>query len=196
METDKTTLNDLSIFNSEEEFSVFNKLNLTRTTGGRERLRYIFTHSLNDIESIKNVQETLKLIIREQQQWPLSISNGTVLMIYKFYESSIDDPPSRPTPITAAMYKLLHGPDFSLIKYSVGHAFEFIKGMKKIVSVFLTDNVPLNLKRLLEKAEVLILKSQFQMVIDNEKPEDLSNTQILAFGYYIRYHYKQNFLSL
>ena len=81
METDKTTLNDLSIFNSEEEFSVFNKLNLTRTTGGRERLRYIFTHSLNDIESIKNVQETLKLIIREQQQWPLSISNGTVLMI-------------------------------------------------------------------------------------------------------------------
>jgi DNA mismatch repair ATPase MutS len=196
METDKTTLNDLSIFNSEEEFSVFNKLNLTRTTGGRERLRYIFTHSLNDIESIKNVQETLKLIIREQQQWPLSISNGTVLMIYKFYESSIDDPPSRPTPITAAMYKLLHGPDFSLIKYSVGHAFEFIKGMKKIVSVFLTDNVPLNLKRLLEKAEVLILKSQFQMVIDNEKPEDLSNTQILAFGYYIRYHYKQNFFEL
>jgi DNA mismatch repair ATPase MutS len=196
METDKTTLNDLSIFNSEDEFSVFNKLNLTRTTGGREKLRYIFSHSLSDIESIKNVQDTLKLITREQHQWPLSVSNGTVLMIYKFYESTIDDPPSRPSPITATAYKLLHGPDFSLIKYSIGHAFDFIKGMKQIVSVFLNDNAPLNLKRLLEKAEVLILRSQFQIVFDKEKAEDLSNTQMLSFGYYIRYHYKQNFLEL
>ena len=34
METDKTTLNDLSIFNHDEEFSIFNKLNFTRTVGG------------------------------------------------------------------------------------------------------------------------------------------------------------------
>ena len=196
METDKTTLNDLSIFNSEDDFSVFNKLNLTRTTGGREKLRYIFNHSLSDIDSIKNVHKTLQLIIRDQQQWPLLVSNGTVLMIYKFYESTIDDPPSRPTPITATAYKLLHGPDFSLIKYSVGHAFDFIKGMKQLVSVFLNGKAPLNLKRFLEKAEVLILRSQFQIVFDNEKAEDLSNTQMLSFGYYIRYHYKQNFLEL
>jgi DNA mismatch repair ATPase MutS len=196
METDKTTLNDLSIFDSENEFSVFNKLNLTRTTGGREKLRYIFNHSLSDIDSIKNVQETLKLILEKQVQWPLLVSNGTVLMIYKFYESTIDDPPSRPTPITATVYKLLHGPDFSLIKYSIGHAFDFIKGMKQIVSVFLNDKAPLNLKRLLDKAEVLILRSQFQIVFDKEKAEDLSTTQMLSFGYYIRYHYKQNFFEL
>ncbi|MEO8819676.1 MAG: DNA mismatch repair protein MutS [Ginsengibacter sp.] len=196
METDKTTLNDLSIFNSEDEFSVFNKLNLTRTTGGREKLRYLFNHSLSDIDSIKNVQETLKIILENQAQWPLSVSNGTVLMIYKFYESSIDDPPSRPTPITATLYKFLHGPDFSLIKYSIGHAFDFIKGMKQIVSVFLNDNAPSNLKRLLEKTEVLILRSQFQVVFDNEKAEDLSRTEMLSFGYYIRYHYKQYFFEL
>lgn len=196
METDKTTLNDLSIFNREDEFSVFNKLNLTRTTGGREKLRYLFNHSLSEIDSIKNVQETLKIILDKQLQWPLSVSNGTVLMIYKFYESSIDDPPSRPTPITATLYKFLHGPDFSLIKYSIGHAFDFIKGMKQIVSVFLNDTAPLNLKRLLEKAEVLILRSQFQVVFDNEKAEDLSRTEMLSFGYYIRYHYKQYFFEL
>src|SRR6185437_8043828 len=109
METDKTTLNDLSIFDSEDNFSVFNKLNFTRTTGGREKLRYIFSHSLSDIDSIKNVQETLKLILQKKQEWPFYVSNGTVMMAYKFYESSIDDPPSRPSPITAALYKLLHG---------------------------------------------------------------------------------------
>ncbi|HEY5390494.1 MAG TPA: DNA mismatch repair protein MutS, partial [Hanamia sp.] len=122
MEIDKTTLNDLSIFNHEDEFSVFDKLNLTRTTGGRERLRQIFTRSLPDIDSIKNVQKTLKIFIEKRDQWPLAVSNGSVTMLYKFFESTIDEPPSRATVFSAYLYKLLHGPDFSLVKYSVGHA--------------------------------------------------------------------------
>jgi DNA mismatch repair protein MutS len=196
METDKTTLNDLSIFNHEDEFSVFNKLNLTRTTGGREKLRYIFNHSLSDIESIKNVQKTLQIILEKRDQWPLYISNGTVRMIYKFYEASIDEPPSRPSPVSAKIYKLFHGPDFSLIKYSMGHAFDFIKGMQRIISGFLNDDTPLNLKKALQKADVLIERHQFQIVSQKEKTEDLSLREILAFAYYIRYHYKQYFLEL
>ena len=39
METDKTTLNDLAVFHHEEEFSIFHKLNFTRTVGGREKLK-------------------------------------------------------------------------------------------------------------------------------------------------------------
>lgn len=196
METDKTTLNDLSIFNYEDEFSVFNKINLTRTTGGREKLRKIFNHSLNDIESIKDVQKTLQVILSKRHQWPLYISNGSVMMIYKFYESSIDEPPSRPSPITAYYYKLFHGPDFSLIKYSIGHAFDFIKGMQQIISVFLNDETPSNLKKALQKASVLIERYQFQIVSQKEKAEKLSHTEMLSFAYFIRYHYKQYFLEL
>jgi len=196
METDNTTLNDLSIFNHEDEFSVFNKLNLTRTTRGREKLRMIFNHSLTDIESIRNVQKTLQLVLQNLDQWPFYISNGSVMMIYKFYESSIDEPPSRPSPITAYYYKLFHGPDFSLIKYSVGHAFDFIKGMKQIVSVFLNDEAPRNLKKALQKASVLIERHQLQIVFQKEKAEHLSYTEMLSFAYFIRYHYKQYFLEL
>ena len=196
METDKTTLQDLSIFNHEDEFSVFNKLNFTRTTGGREKLRKIFNHSLDQIDSIKNVQKTLQLILEKQDKWPLSISNGSVLMIYKFYESTIDEPPSRPSPITAYLFKLLHGPDFSLIKYSMGHAFDFIKGMQQIVSVFLNEDTPPNLKKVLQKAQVLIERHQFQSINNKEKSADFSNHEMLAFAYFIRYHYKQYFLEL
>jgi DNA mismatch repair ATPase MutS len=118
------------------------------------------------------------------------------MMVYKFYESSIDEPPSRPTPISAYLYKLFHGPDFSLIKYSSGHAFDFIKGMQQIVTVFLNDDAPLNLKKLLEKASILIQKHQFQVVFQKEKAEDLSHSEMLSFAYFIRYHYKQNFFEL
>ena len=196
METDKTTLNDLSIFNREDEFSVFNKLNLTRTIGGREKLRQIFSKSLNDIESINNVQKTLQLILEKHEQWPLFISNGSVMMIHKFYESSIDDLPKRPTILSAYFYKLFHGPDFSLVKYSIGHAFDFIKGMKQIVSAFFREDAPLNLKTVLQKASILIEKYQFQIVFQKEKAEELSISEIITLAYFVRNHYKQNLLEL
>ena len=85
MEIDKTTLTDLSIFNSEEEFSVFDKLNLTKTTGGRERLRKYFMDSLPNIGAIQNVQNTLKLILSNELEWPVQISNCSIMMIYIFY---------------------------------------------------------------------------------------------------------------
>ena len=63
METDKTTLNDLSVFNHEEEFSIFHKLDFTRTAGGREYLKNIFSRSHTSVDSINGVQQTLKLFI-------------------------------------------------------------------------------------------------------------------------------------
>lgn len=196
METDKTTLNDLSIFNHDEEFSVFSRLNLTRTVGGREKLRQIFSRSLSDIESINNVQKTLQLILSKESKWPLSISNGSVMMIYKFYESSIDQPPARPTPTSAQYYKLFHSQDYSLIKYSTGHAFDFIKGMQQILTVFLTDDAPENVKKLLLKAQQMLGKPQFVIISQKEKNSELTITEILSLAYFIRYHYKQNFFEL
>ncbi len=196
METDKTTLNDLSIFHHEEEFSVFSKLNLTRTVGGREKLRQIFSKSLNDIESIKNVQKTLQLILEKQSQWPVSISNGSILMIHKFYETSIDQPPVHPTTTSAQYYKLFHAPDYSLIKYSTGHVFDFIKGMQQILSVFFNDDAPENLKRLLSKAKLFLEKQQLHIISRKETSSDLSITEILSLTYFIRYHYKQQLFEL
>ncbi|HEV2831841.1 MAG TPA: DNA mismatch repair protein MutS [Hanamia sp.] len=196
METDKTTLDDLSIFNREEEFSVFSKLNLTRTVGGREKLRQIFSKSLNNIESINNVQKTLQLILEKQSQWPFSISNGSIMMIHKFYETSIDQPPAHPTATSAHYYKLFHGADFSLIKYSTGHAFDFIKGMQEIITIFLKEDAPTNFRTLLEKAKILVEKQQLQIISHKEKSSNLSITEMLTLSFYIRYHYKQQLFEL
>ncbi len=196
METDKTTLNDLAIFHHDEESSIFHKLNFTRTVGGRETLKHIFGTSLNDISAIQNVQKTLQLILEKREVWPLIISNGSVLMIHKFYESSIDEIPARPTSSSAFFYKVFHAPDFSLVKYSIGHAFDFIKGMQQIIEIFMTDDAPENLKRTLQKASVLIEKHQLDIVASKEKMSDLSIHEMLALAHYIRYHFKQNLLEL
>ena len=196
MQTDKTTLTDLSIFNQEEEFSVFSKLNLTKTSGGKEKLRRIFQYSLNDTKSIQNVQKTLQQIIDHLDEWPVLISNGSIMMIHKFYESAIDEPPSHPTISSAHYYKFFHPADYSLIKYSVGHAFDFIKGMQQLISVFLNDDAPENIGTILEKAKLLVEKHQLKTVSRHEKNSDLSMSEILSLAHFIRYHYKQQFFEL
>ena len=196
METDKTTLNDLAVFQHDEEFSIFHKLNFTRTVGGREKLRHIFSYSLQDIGSIQNVQKTLQLILEKKDEWPLSISNGSVLMIHKFYESNIDQIPARPTASSAYFYKIFHAPDYSLVKYSTGHAFDFIKGMQQIIKIFLTDDAPENLKKILQKAKILIEKHQLNIIAAKEKMSNLSMAEMLGLAHYIRYHFKQNLLEI
>lgn len=196
METDKTTLTDLSVFDREEEYSIFHKINFTRTVGGRERLRDIFNKSLANIAAIKDVQKTLQLIIEKEDHWPLAISNGSVLMIHKFYESIVDRIPDRPTMSSAYLYKIFHGPDFSLVKYSAEHAFDFLKGMQKILDHFFIAAAPQNLSVLLDKVKVRMDKVQLTQILSKKKYSDLSITEMLGFANFIRYNYKQNFLEI
>ncbi|HTB99496.1 MAG TPA: hypothetical protein VK705_02320 [Ferruginibacter sp.] len=195
MEIDKITLDDLSVF-SEEDLSVFNKLDCTRTTNGRAQLRINFNTPLNTIEAIRGVQQTIKTIIADQQLWPLQISNGTLMVIEKFYLATIDEIPANPSLITTYNYKLFHGPDFSLIKYSMRHAFDFIKGMQLFIQHFLKENVPDPLYKILLKAKQIIAKEQFVLIEKNTKVEELTAAQQLQLANFLRYHYKQNMIEL
>lgn len=196
MEIDKTTLNDLSIFNAEEEFSIFHKLDLTNTVGGREKLQQYFSQSLTTIEAIEGIQQTLMVIRGKIDKWPSTISNGSIMVLQKFYESTIDEIPSRPSPAAAYSYKILHGPDFSLVKYSTGHCFDFIKGMQQLVDTFLKDDAPAPLRKLLERAQQLLNKQQLAIMAKTEKSDSLSMTEMLGLAGFLRYHFKPNIMEL
>jgi len=196
METDKTTLADLSIFNAEEDFSVFNKLNLTRTISGREQLRNNFNHALRSVEEIKGVQQTLQLILREQKHWPMQVSNGTIMVVEKFYDASIDEIPSQPSSFSSFNYKLFHGPDFSFVKYSAIHCFDFIKGMQLIIDHFLHDHTPAPLKKILQHAKLIISKPQFEVVSKHKSANELPIPELLHLANFLRYRYKQNIHEL
>lgn len=196
MEIDKTTLTDLSILNVEEEFSVFSKLNLCRTVGGREKMYENFTLPLQSIGAIKGIQQTLQAILQNLDQWPMQISNGSVMMIEKFYLATIDDIPSNPSSFTAYSYKIFHRPDFSLVEYSIGHGFDFIKGIQLIIRHFLKPDAPPPLQKLLMAARQIIDKEQFNVIENNNKATDLTIAQQLQLGNFLRYHYKRNMLDL
>src|SRR5690348_4659814 len=119
MEIDITTYNDLSLFHQEEEFSVFHRLNFTRTLAGKEWLLRFFNHPFSDIRKIEETQDVVRLILGSVNSWPSGITNGTIMVMERLYESSIDTIPGSAGALNAFSYQLFHAPDFSLVRYSV-----------------------------------------------------------------------------
>jgi DNA mismatch repair ATPase MutS len=196
MEIDKTTLSDLSLIDNEGEFSVFHHLNLCRTIGGRDQLFENFKHPLKSIEEIEGVQQTLQTILKNLELWPNRISNGSIMMIEKFYQTSFELIPKNPSYLSAYSYKLFNRADYSMIEYSVGHSFDFIKGMKLIVSIFLTPQSPAPLKKLLGSIEIILQKEEFNLIEKNNTAAKLSIAQQLQLSHFLKYQFKRNMQEL
>ena len=196
MEIDKTTLDDLSILNIEDDFSIFNKMNFCRTAGGKHKLFLNFSTPLNTVEQIEGIQQTLQAIIAKEKFWPQQISNGSVMVLEKFYAATIDEIPEFPSTAGALTYKLIHGPDFSFVKYSTEHAFDFIKGMQQMVAQFLTGDTPASLRKLLLNVSNMLNKPQFEIVKQYNKSAAMPVAKQLALAHFIRYRYKQNILDM
>ncbi len=195
MEIDKTTLQDLSIFNSEEEYSIFQKLDFATTHRGKARLKYDLATPLATLEEILSVQETVRLFI-QKTYWPVEISNGTIMVIENYYESNIDPIPNKPTSFSAYSYKLLHGPDFSLVKYSTGHFFDFIKGMQNLVHGFSGEVIPRPMQKLLDRTQALLKTPELEITRHFRSAAILPLPLMLGLGYFFRYKYKREMFEL
>ncbi len=196
MQADKTTLNDLSIFSPEEEQSVFHHLDFTRTFGGREWLKYYLKTPLSTLKEINDRQQLLQCILNIITEWPQSVTNGTVMVLQKFYETALEAIPNNPNIFNALTYKLLNGADYSLIKYSVGHFAEFVKGLSAINEMLWQNNCPSSLQTMLERIQRLLNKTEIKRLLRKEREKDLSLTDTLSEGYFLRHHFKNNCMEL
>ena len=68
MHIDDVSFNDISIFHAEEKFSIFHKLNFTRTEGGKFWLKQFFTTPFDDVQKIKATQDIIKKLLPEAEE--------------------------------------------------------------------------------------------------------------------------------
>jgi DNA mismatch repair protein MutS len=190
MDIDQTTYKDLSLFHSEEEFSVFHRLNFTRTSAGREWLLQFFNNPFSDLGKIRETQEVIKLILDKVDKWPVSISNGTIMVMERLYESSIDAIPDSATPLNVYSYRILHTPDFSLVRYSVSHFADFVKGFRQIIELFRQPQTPRLISGYLDRANDLLNHPLLQKLVEVDTSKKLSPRETVLFGNYILYRFK------
>ena len=190
MQIDNTTYSDLSVFDSYDEYSLFGKLDRTRTVGGRMQLLEFFNHPFSQLEKIIQTQQILQLIIEQENLWAPSISNGTIMVMERFYETPLDKMPSSHDPVNARMYQLLHSQDYSLTRYSIGHFADFFRGMFSILTLKDSENIPRLLKDLLDRAAKLMSPPIIQTIGKKKSGDKLLAQEVVEFGNFIRDHFK------
>lgn len=194
MELDKTTYLDLSIFNREDEYSLFHKLDFTTTSGGREYLRKLFGTPLQDISSIHNRQQMLKYLLEKEAEWPPMISNGSIVVVENYLNAEIE-PISSADGISlylnAVITKTIYAPDYGFIKFSFDQLLNLIKGFKYLETHFNSEDAPVTLKLLLDRARVLIAQKEFEDIVQLHENERFNFVQILRYDRLIRRKHKK-----
>jgi DNA mismatch repair ATPase MutS len=196
MQIDKVTFNDISIFHSEEEFSIFHKLNFTRTVGGREWLRKFFTEPHNDLKKILGTQKVIRTFMEHVKDWPGEISNGTILVMDKFLDYPLDPVSEAPASLNNLFYKWLHQEDYSMVKYSVPHFADFYRGIRKIAELLEEVDLPISIRIYIDRISGILKEGPLRKLSETASKERLSGRQYLYFAFHLRGRYKTNTLEL
>src|SRR5450631_113662 len=196
MKIDNTSFADLSVFQTTEEYSLFSKLDRTRTVGGRIQLLDFFNHPFSQLEKIIQTQEILRVIRLHEGEWGPSISNGTVMVMERFYETPLDQIPSAHDPVSARMYNLLHAPDYELTCYSLIHFADFVLGMNSIASLREKTDCPQMLNTLLERVKIFLSPEIIRKLANKKPDEKFQPDEVVLYGNYIRNHFKPAALTL
>lgn len=158
MTIDAITLQDFSFFKG--QYNIFNLINRCTTQAGAQVLRRHITRPPKVYEELQEYQLGVKFWMQHWDAWPEIISNGTLIMIDKFYETP-EAGNFRPNTIAIALnsfvQKLFKKNEYSFIRFSVSHLVDFLKGCQQITSLLDQEPPPIVRRELEEMQQTLAL---------------------------------------
>ena len=195
MLVDKITLKDIGLFDTDESEGLISHLNFCKSNGGKEQLDQYLAHPLNSIEAIEKRQKAIVVFIKEIDfVHEMKITNGTTLVIEKFFGTAFKPIPTQISYPGAFWYQYINGADYALLKYSLEHLILFYENLNNWLLVFENKNenpivatLVQNIKKLVQHPSLANLNTQ----------STLANPQkLLTLAYFFRNHYKNNTLQL
>ncbi len=196
MQIDKISFNDISVFHHEEEFSIFHKLNFTRTVGGKEWLRKFFSEPHDDLQKILGTQRVIRTLMEHVKDWPNDITNGTILVMDKFMDYSLDPAPAHPNSFNSLIYRWLHSEDYSMVKYSLTHFADFFRGIKNIASLLEDLDLPPNIRLYIDRISGLLKDPALKRLSQTEPGQKFSPPELLYYGSQLRGRHRNSILEL
>lgn len=151
MRNDKITLKDLAVYTSEGD-SVFALIDHTTTQYGKDILRKHIQNPPETFEELREMQATIQYLMAFPEKWETIISNGTLVMLDKFFESAENStPPSSVSFMFGSVFqKLFNRGEYFFTQFSVSHLADFLNGCLKLVSLLQEENLPALLRNELE----------------------------------------------
>lgn len=196
MQIDQISFNDISIFHAEEESSIFHKLNFTRTSGGKEWLRKFFSEPHKGIQRIEGTQKIIRSLMERVNDWPTDISNGTLLVMDKFLDYSLDPISANQNVWNTYSYRWLHSADYSMVKYSITHFADFFRGLRHITELLEGLDLSPNIRIYIERAIQLLKETPLQKMSETRRGDIFNVRDNLYFAHFVRGRYRSSTLEL
>lgn len=160
MQNDKTTLRDLSVYTSDGSGGIFSLIDRTTSHAGRDMLRKHINHPPDTAEQLVATQEAIRFWHNNPGLWPQIISNGTIIMLEKFFESA-DNVSAPPTGITlmmtTMMQRIFNRQEYFLTRFSLSHLSDFLNGCLQLAELTDRPDMPELLKK-----ELLTIQQELQ----------------------------------
>ena len=195
MQVDKITLKDIGLFDNEESIGLISHLNFCKSNGGKIQLDYFLSNPLSSISSIEQRQNAIAYFITNIHfVEALKITNGTTLVIEKFFDTGFKRIPTQISLPAAYWYQFISASDYSLLRYSLEHLMLFYENLNKWVSVFESINDNSIIEALVQKIKKYTSHPSLANLPSSHK---LENPQtVLTYCHFFLYHYKNNTLQL
>ena len=195
MQVDKITLKDIGLFDNEESIGLISHLNFCKSNGGKIQLDYFLSNPLSSIPSIEQRQNAIAYFITNIHfVEALKITNGTTLVIEKFFDTGFKRIPTQISLPAAYWYQFISASDYSLLRYSLEHIILFYENLNKWVSVFESINDNPIIEALVQKIKKYTSHPSLANLPSSHK---LENPQtVLTYCHFFLYHYKNNTLQL
>jgi len=145
MKCDKNTLQDLSVFLPEGLTDIFALADRTVTQAGREELKHLFLEPPATLQQLLDRQAVVKFWVRHTALFPVQITNGTMVMLGQFFESSdnMTTPPGGFTLFVSQLFhKVLLTREVSVLHFSLTHLKDLFAGCNKLVELLALPDVP------------------------------------------------------
>ncbi len=153
MQPDNTTLHDLSFFSSGTE-NIFGLIDFTITQMGKDALRKHVHHPPKTFETLVALQESVRYLAHHPEKFPAVITNGTLVMVEKFFESSdgFSTPPSGIQLMFGnQLLKLFNRQEYFFTQFSISHLADFLKGCMVLIEWLEDAALPDGLRTVLQE---------------------------------------------
>ncbi len=184
MQIDKTTLQDLSFLSGAQ--SAFSLINRCTTQAGTEHLRQHVQHPPATYKDLLEFQDGVRFWIQYPDLWTPAISNGTLVMLEKFYESAeagIEKPGSFSLAMEALMQKLFNKNRYSFIRFSISHLVDFLQGCNDLVKLQ-DKNPPLLVLQDLSHMQTILATPLCKALLQTDTQAD--QKELLRLSYHAR----------
>ncbi|HRO41934.1 MAG TPA: hypothetical protein PL009_03830 [Flavipsychrobacter sp.] len=187
MQTDKTTLKDLSFFAAGDR-GIFQLLDHTTTLAGKEQLRKHILSPPDSFEELFSLQEAIRFFSSQPEAWTSIISNGTLVLLEKFFESA--DGVAAPQSgfnlaFNSFLHRFLNIGELSFTQFSISHLSDFIRGCNELIALQENHNLPSRLRVVLEEMNDEIKNQRLAVEIISVR-KDTSYKDLARLSYLAR----------